>query len=241
MKVENIIENPIDLNVSTKNLGKSQNKFLDSTLGKVIDTGLNIGIRMVLPDIVEDGVIEIKDELMKNGFKAGTKQAINSSLDIGKSVTGMVTGNFESINQARNVIKSGGILDGISDSLSTAINETERRGKISHTTGKVLKAGKNAIISSIEQNIEKNFTDQINSLDLLGKYSTNWEKYYKQKDLTGMTKEYNKIINEEKKILPIEETIKKIKYIQNIQTLIKNKNGNFNLSTEELELAKRFT
>ena len=36
---------------------KEQNSFLESTLGKVINSALDVGLRMILPDFVEDGVV----------------------------------------------------------------------------------------------------------------------------------------------------------------------------------------
>ena len=39
--------------------------------------------------------------------------------------------------------------------------------------------------------------------------------------------------------MPIETTLQEARKIENIQTLIQNKNGDFNLSEEELELAKK--
>mgnify|MGYP001084677605 CR=1 FL=1 len=43
---------------------KTQKNFLETTLGKTINTALDIGIRAVLPDFVENQVINIKDLIM---------------------------------------------------------------------------------------------------------------------------------------------------------------------------------
>lgn len=66
----------------------------------------------------------------------------------------------------------------------------------------------------------------------------NWKNSYNNKDLDGMEKEYKKLEKELEKTLPIENTIKEARKIENIHILIKNK-GNFNLSNDELELAKK--
>lgn len=47
----------------------TQKNFLDSTLGKAINTAIDIGIRAVLPEFVEDQVINIKDNLINYGLK----------------------------------------------------------------------------------------------------------------------------------------------------------------------------
>lgn len=42
-----------------------------------------------------------------------------------------------------------------------------------------------------------------------------------------------------KDIIPIEEKIKEIRELENLHLLIKKKGGDFNLTNEELELAKK--
>lgn len=101
---------------------EEQKGFLDSTLGKVINTGLDAGIRFLLPDLIEEQVIDVKDAIINNGFKAGVEEAISSAVDMGKSVIGIFTGKFENVTQAENAVKSGGIIDGISDALDYALN-----------------------------------------------------------------------------------------------------------------------
>ena len=53
-----------------QNIGQKQNKFLDTMLGKAINTGINLGIRALLPNFIEDQVIELKDTLIKEGLGA---------------------------------------------------------------------------------------------------------------------------------------------------------------------------
>ena len=102
----------------------------------------------------------------------------------------------------------------------------------------IIKKGKNVIINSIESNIENNYNNQQNSIEKISKYSDNWKEYYKNKDFKGMEKEYNKIEDTMKKVLPIEKTIKQVREIENIHLLIKNNGHNFNLTKEQLELSK---
>ena len=53
-----------------------------------------------------------------------------------------------------------------------------------------------------------------------------------------MDKEYNKIKNKLEELVPLENVIKKAREIENLHMLIKNRGGNFEISNEELELAK---
>ena len=62
MEIANILQT--GLIQDSQELSKSQNSFLQSTLGKIINTGLNIGIRALLPNVIEDQVIEIKDAIL---------------------------------------------------------------------------------------------------------------------------------------------------------------------------------
>ena len=54
-----------------------------------------------------------------------------------------------------------------------------------------------------------------------------------------MEKEYKKIKEKLKEVMPIESTIKEARTIENLHTLIKNKGGSFDLSKEEIELANK--
>ena len=103
----------------------------------------------------------------------------------------------------------------------------------------MLKRGKNMILESVNNNIEDMMTSQIKSIEKIDKYSNNWNKFYKEKDFEGMEREYKKIHSELNKVIPLENTIKSARKIENIHELIKNKGQDFNLSEEELELAEK--
>lgn len=234
------MELALENNISNELIKSNEQKgFLETALGKVINLGLDAGIRTLLPDLIEDQVINIKDEIMQNGFKSGVKKAISSAIDLGKSVVGMVTGNFENIEQARNVVKSGGLIDSISSLLDKGINKINESGKISNSVASVIKGGKNVILDTINDNIENSFDSQINSVEKISKYTANWKEYYKEQNFEGMEREYKKLKEQLKNIMPMENTIKEARTLENLHILIKNKGGNFNLSNEEIELASR--
>lgn len=54
-----------------------------------------------------------------------------------------------------------------------------------------------------------------------------------------MERQYKNIEKELKNIVPLENTIKEARNIENLHTLIKNKGGKFSLTKEEIELAKK--
>lgn len=71
--------------LNDKTLETKQNNFIDTTVGKIINSGLNAGIRLVLPNLIEDEVINIKDQILKNGFKSGVNEAIKSAKNLRQS------------------------------------------------------------------------------------------------------------------------------------------------------------
>ena len=237
------LENNKNLEVNSNELvtEEEQNNFLDSTLGKVVNSALDVGLRMILPDLVEDGVIEIKDAILENGFKEGVNTAINSAIDLGKSIKGIFTGKFDDISQARDAIKSGGIIDNISNVLDTVIDKTSSSGIIDNNIANLISNGKDAILNSVSNNIENEFMEQINGAEKLAKYEDNWKNYFENKDFEGMEREYEKIKEKLKELLPIENTIKEARVIENLHTLIKNNGQDFNLTKEQKELATMLT
>ncbi len=71
--------------LNDKTLETKQNNFIDTTVGKIINSGLNAGIRLVLPNLIEDEVINIKDQILKNGFESGVNEAIKSAKNLRQS------------------------------------------------------------------------------------------------------------------------------------------------------------
>ena len=234
------LENNIN-NGLTNNLEVKQNNFLQSALGKAINNGINIGLRYVLPNWAEDKVIELKDNLLNYGLKDGVSKTIQSVIDTGKSAIGIVTGNFENVNQINEAVKNGGIIDSVSEIFDSVLNKIYSTGKINSTTFNLIRNGKNSILNNVERNIESTLTSQITSSQRMENYINNWKDYFKDKDFSGMEKEYRKIKTELKELVPIENTINNAKNIELLHNLIKNNGQDFNLKQEEIELANKLS
>ena len=229
--------NSQELNGTELVTAEEQNGFLDSTLGKVINTAVDLGLRWILPDFIENQIIEVKDTLITGGLKEGIDKAIDSAIDLGKSITGIVTGKFEDVSQAQNAIKNGGIIDGISSALDSALSFTTKKGLLPYNIANIIRQGKNVILDNVSNNIEDEFVSQLDSIEKLGKYEDNWRNYFNEQDFEGMEREYEKIKEKLNEILPLETTIKQAREIENIHLLIKNNGQDFNLTQEQLELA----
>lgn len=232
MEIQNEILN--NLNLETE-----QNKFLNSTIGQVVNNAIDIGLRYVLPDLIEEEVIDVKDALIKSGLKEGIQTAVDNVVNLGKSAVGIVTGNFENISQIKKAVEQGGLIDSVSDVIDFATNKAKKAGIINSSVSYLIKTGKNSILNNISSSIESELVNQEKNIEKLEKYSENWKNYYEEKDFEGMQKEYYKMREKLKEIIPIEKTIKKARTIETLHNLIKNNGKNFDLSNQELELVQK--
>jgi len=233
----NNLKNPEVRNEIANNLKEKQEEFLESNLGQVINTGIDIGLKAVLPEWLEDEIIEIKDTALNDGFKEGVQIAINKAIDMGKAIEGIFTGNFESISQIKSVIKSGGLLDTVSDLLDDVISWSKDEKLISSSTAKLIKSSKKTILKSIEDSIDNSLEDQVTAIEKIDGYIEKWNNYFNEQDLTNMKKIYTRMQKEMEKIIPIQDVLNRVEQIENLQELIINKNGDFNLTEEEIELS----
>ena len=101
---KNTLNNEIN-NVQGEDIGEKQKNFLETSLGKVINTGCDIALRAILPNAIEDEIIGIKNVIFTEGIQKGIKTAIDSAINIGKSVTGIFTGKFDTVSQAYTAVK----------------------------------------------------------------------------------------------------------------------------------------
>ena len=235
---KNTLNNEIN-NVQGEDIGEKQKNFLETSLGKVINTGCDIALRAILPNAIEDEIIGIKNVIFTEGIQKGIKTAIDSAINIGKSITGIFTGKFDTVSQAYTAVKSGGIIDSASNIIDTAVKSAKENGLINKTTANVIKKGKNIVKDCLTNSIEEDFMEQVDGVEKVGKYINNWNTYLEQKDLEGMNREYKKITKKLETLLPIESTIQEARAIENVQTLIKNKGNSLNnITEEELKLAQ---
>ena len=231
-------KNEINQNIGNK-IYDAQQSFLQTSLGKAVNIALDISLKAILPDVIEDEIIDIKDSILENGFKAGVEEIIKSGIDFGKSVSGIITGNFESVEQIQMAVKNGGILDNTSELLDNIINIVNQKDLINKTTASLIRKGKNSIISSISNKIEETLTNQIKSVEKIEKFTKMWNNAYGIQDFEKMENSYKNIKNELEKIVPLEKIINKARVIENVHNLIKNNGKNFNLTEAELELATK--
>lgn len=234
----NKIENEINLN-NEINRNEEQKSFLETTLGKTINTAIDIGIRALLPDFIDEQIINIKDNLLNYGLKDGITKTIDDAIDVGKSAIGIFTGNFENVSQMQSAIETGGLIDGISSLLDTVVDKVNQKGLLDYNITNIIKQGKDIILNSVENNIEEKFREQNTGLENMEKYMNNWKQNFNKKDFEGMEKEYNKIEQALNNLAPLEKIINQARVIENLHNLIKNNGQDFNLNQEQLALAEK--
>lgn len=229
MELQNEINNNIKI---------EKNNLLNSIIGKTINNAIDIGLKTVLPDLIENQVIDIKNSFVENGLTEGIQTAVDSAVDFGKSAIGIFTGNFENMTQVRTAVADGGIIDAMSNVLDKVIDKTYQSGLINKSISTVIKNGKNILLENISSNIKNELDEQTNTVEKLGRYVENWKEYYNNKDFDGMTKEYNKIKSQLDNIIPLENILKETREVETLHNLIKNNGKNFEITDLEKELAK---
>lgn len=214
----------------------AQERFMESNIGKVLNNALDTTLRVALPDVAEDIVIDAKDALFENGLVGGAKQIWSNIKEFGKSALGLVTGKFETVEQVQTATKSGGILDGISDLFDFALEKSVESGKISKSERQKIKSSKNSILKEIKGNISEEVDNQIKYVEKIEEYNEKWKTCFENKDLNGMKNANRNIQKYLEKTLPLETLLKEARKIEIMQNLVES-TGNFEITEEEQELA----
>ena len=239
MEIENL-EKSNNLEVENNlTMEKEQKGFLESTLGKTINAAVDIGIRALLPDFIDEQIINIKDNLLEYGLGDGIKKSIDDAIDLGKSAIGIFTGDFENISQMQSAVKNGGLIDGVSSLLDTVVDKVSEAGLISNGVAETIKQGKDVILNNVESNIENTFSEQYSAIENIDNYINNWKDSFERQDFDNMEKEYLKLEEQMQTIAPLTKTIEEAKTIELLHNLIKNNGQDFNLSQEQLELVEK--
>ena len=69
-EINNYINNKLENNIN-KDIEIKQDNFLETNLGKIINTAVDYGLKFILPDLFEDQIINIKNTILKDGLGDG--------------------------------------------------------------------------------------------------------------------------------------------------------------------------
>ncbi len=222
MDIDHTIENTNEINIKS-----------------ISNIVLDLGLKAVLPDFIEEDIIEIKDVFIQEGFLEGLQEILDKLEDIGKSITGIFTGNFETIEQIKRLIKTDGLLDGVSELIDKITKDLLKKDKISKNTYNLIKSGKKEILKILESELKSTYSIDTYSIEKIEEYCNDWKESYNRKDYKSMQKDLNKIKTKLKKNKLIEETINKARNIEKIQEYIDKKGSIENLSNEEKSLLEK--
>ena len=233
------LNNNLSINENKNNLKEEQNSFLKSAFGTAVNEAIDYGLKKLLPDFIEDQVIDIKDSLLNNGIKEGINTAIDKVIDLGKSFIGIFNGDFQKVSQVEIAVQKGGLIDEMSDLFDKALENIKERDYISAKLNNIIKGGKDIVQSRLDENIKSVLKEQNKIIDNIDKCIENWNTYKTENDFEKMELEYEKIKKQAENIIPLEETLQKLQELDNLHNYIKNNNQNCSISNIELELARK--
>ena len=220
-----------------ENLPQTKNIKID--IGNIANAGLEFGLRTILPDFIEDDVIEIKDTFIEEGFIDGVQSIIDKAEDIGKSITGKFTGRFETVEQIKRLIQKDGILEYTSDIIDNILKKMLSKKIISKSTYNLIRTGKKEIVNSLEDQLDGYYKIDEYNVEELEKYCNEWKESYNKKDYQSMQSAMKKINKRLEKNKMIETTINQARNIEKIQEYIDKKGSIDNLSEKEKELLEK--
>lgn len=226
--------NKISNNINIKNM---QEDFLKSDIGQIVNSAIDAGLKSILPDNVENEVIEVKDAFINGGIKEGINSAVENAIEIGKKYLGLENSEFKNINQVQETVVNGNLIGRISGSLDNVIDNISESNSVSENVINSVKNEKENIVKNIESDIDTEMSNQIKSFQKLEKYIGNWREAYSNKDITELNKQFKKIEKEKEKLIPLENILKEVREIENINELIEN-SENFDFNELYLDIAK---
>lgn len=232
-----LLENNLFNSVSNK-LGELQEKFLESKWGQAIDKGIDFGLKVILPNSIEDDVIDIKNAFIKEGLVDGIQKAVEVGVKKGKELVGIFSGNLEDMTQAEVIKKNSDIISGVSKVLVDIVDKSMKDGLIKETVGGLIKKSKEIILDYADKNIDKVNKNQVEKIQEMEDLIEEWNKAYKNQDFKKMQNAYIKIEHRLEKVMPIEDIINKARKVENLHNLIKNNGNSFDLTEEQIKLAE---
>lgn len=213
------------MEITTKDIKENLNQIDDrfcEAITNTIDSIYNEILKAFLPDSIEDKVIKIKDQIGLSKLSKNVENLLRGFInnkgekDLTKRIKAL------DIEKQTNTLISN-----IEDAFNLSINEINK-----------LENNKKTISKKVEEQLNKEIKSYISTFEKNDQYISEWEKFYKSKDFKNMDKVYKKIEKNVKNIIPIEEKIKEVRELENLHLRIKMKGGDFNLTNEEIELAK---
>ena len=201
----------------TKNeISKSQNNFIGDMFKNALNFGVDLGIKALVPDLIEDQVLDIKDAILENGFSDGVSTLMKKVDEFKNSIKGIFTGNFNTIQEIETATKQGGIIKSVSKGLSKGIDAGVKSGAIPKPVGRIIKfATSKAYFKG----------KQMKKFDTLDELNKKWYDALDKRDFNKMSKYTDKISEISKDLVKFSKIIDETKKIEELHNFIKENNS----------------
>jgi hypothetical protein len=222
---EKNLNNQLTNDMKNNEISKNQNDFIGNMFKNAINFGVDLGLKSLLPDLIEDQVIDIKNSILKGGFKEGVNTLVKKVNEFKNSITGIFTGNFNNIEEIHTATKQGGIIKTVSKGLSKGIDAGVKSGAIPKSIGGILKAGKTTMLNEFSNSLESQMRKEIQKFDILNDLNKKWYDALDQRDFDKMTKYTEKISVLSKDLVKFSNIIEETKKIEELHNFIKENNS----------------
>ena len=222
---EKNLNNQLTNDIKNNEINKNQNDFIGNMFKNAINFGVDLGLKSLLPDLIEDQVIDIKNSILECGFKEGVNTLMKKVNEFKNSITGIFTGNFNNIQEINTATKQGGIIKTVSKGLSKGIDAGVKSGIIPKSIGGILKAGKTTMLNEFSNSLESQMRKEIQKFDTLNDLNKKWYDALDQRDFDKMTKYTEKISALSKDLVKFSNIINETKKIEELHNFIKENNS----------------
>lgn len=222
---EKNLNNQLTNDMKNNEISKNQNDFIGNMFKNAINFGVDLGLKSLLPDLIEDQVIDIKNSILEGGFKEGVNTLVKKVNEFKNSITGIFTGNFNNIEEIHTATKQGGIIKTVSKGLSKGIDAGVKSGAIPKSIGGILKAGKTTMLNEFSNSLESQMRKEIQKFDILNDLNKKWYDALDQRDFDKMTKYTEKISVLSKDLVKFSNIINETKKIEELHNFIKENNS----------------
>lgn len=219
------LNNQLTNDIKNNEISKNQNDFIGNMFKNAINFGVDLGLKSLLPDLIEDQVIDIKNSILEGGFKEGVNTLMKKVNEFKNSITGIFTGNFNNIQEINTATKQGGIIKTVSKGLSKGIDAGVKSGIIPKSIGGILKAGKTTMLNEFSNSLESQMRKEIQKFDTLNDLNKKWYDALDQRDFDKMTKYTEKISALSKDLVKFSNIINETKKIEELHNFIKENNS----------------